>query len=516
MNLSKYLWKDAQALARQLFPENHFGQYVLTRDRVMQKIKEELALQLSLRPEASQSVYISGCRGSGKSCLQVLLAKSLQAQGCEVYFFKSASGIPQGASLAFEALLEDKTKKVAVLIDEVGSNPNSELFTTLLKGEYPHVITIGSSVPRFIPAGLTVTFKSVLRMTDLVLREDDEDFQKLVQYCIGLKATTPELTQNICKFLLEQCGGHTFPSLAFIEYFFTRDDAEGFLVSKEAFRRYFCGPEFPRSRFYESVRNRCFEQLLDPEIEKATFRVLGGKGEVADISTLTRLGWWNPEACDFISRFLVNACLSCVQPGKDGVIYLDQEKSAEENTELVIVAGLAGMDDSDFKCWQHDSVVEVENGVSFNWAHKAKLKLPNAYIHFQERGRKGLVDFYLNGFADTAIEVILDATRTVNEETKEQSQDMDVHLKRFTEGKYPWKRYVLFNFAMTKDEVVLPRNETAHDKVYTFVRSKNALFRGNKEIQTPAIPRLSGGFRPGPTRSYSTVVKRVITYVRRW
>lgn len=519
MNLPKFLWKDAQPVASELFPENQFGQYVLTRERVMKKVKEAMASQLSLRPGASQSVYLSGCRGSGKTSLQMLLAKSLKAEGYEVYFFESAQDIPQGASLAFKAMLEDKTKMVAVLIDEVATNPESGLFTALLKGAYPHLVTIGSSVPRFIPSGLTASFKSVLRMTDLVLREDDDDFQKLVQYCVGLKATTRELTQIICKHLLKLCGGHTFPTLAFIEHFFTHDDAREFLVSEEAFYQYICGPDFARSPFYASVRNRCFEQLLDAETEKVAFRVLGGKEEAGDISTVTRLGWWNPEANDFISRFLVNACLSGVQPRTGGVLYLDKKKSHEENTELVIVEGLAGMDESDFKCWRHQSGVKVENGVSFNWAHKARANIPNAYLHSQERANVGVVDFYLNGFADTAIEVMLDATQTVDAKTKGQAQDIDAHLKRFEDDDYPWKRYVLFNFAMSKDRVILPRNTSAHDKVYTFVRSTNSLYRGTTLIKAPAIPKLSGGSRfvsPDQTRSYSTVAKRFMTCLRRW
>lgn len=519
VDLSKFLWKDAQPVAVELFPENHFGQYVLKRDRVVKKVKEAMASQVALRPRASQSIYLSGCRGSGKTSLQMLLARSLKAEGYEVYFFESAKDIPQGASLAFKTLLEDKTKKVAVLIDEVASNPESGLFTALLKGAYPHLVTIGSAVPRFIPTGLTAVFKSVLRMTDLMLKEEDEDFQELVQYCVGLKATTPELTQTICKYLLKHCGGHVFPTLAFIEHFFTREDVQGFLVSMEVFNRYFCGPDLARSPFYKSVRDRCFVQLLDAETEKVAFRVLGGKEEAGDISTVIRLGWWDPEAGDFISHFLVNACLSGVQPATDGVLYLDKKKTHEENTELVIVEGLSGMDDSDFKCWRHKSGVRYEDGVSFNWAHKARVKIPNALLHFQERAkdRSGAVDFYLNGFADTAIEVMLDATQTLNPETKGQSQDIDMHRQRFL-ANYNWKRFVLFNFAMSNDKVILPRDSTVHNRVYTFVRSTNTLYRGMEPIKTPAIPYLSGGSRPindGQTRSFSTVVKRFMSSVRR-
>lgn len=112
----------------------------------------------------AQSVYLSGCRGSGKTCLQHLLAKSFQEDGYEVYFFRSAEEIPQGASMAFDALLEDNSKKVAVLIDEVGSNPNSGLYTTLLKSINPNLVTIGSAVPTpFRMGSTTAQFRNMFK-----------------------------------------------------------------------------------------------------------------------------------------------------------------------------------------------------------------------------------------------------------------------------------------------------------------------------------------------------------------
>jgi hypothetical protein len=126
-----------------------------------------------------------------------------------------------------------------------------------------------------------------------------------------------------------------------------------------------------------------------------------------------------------------------------------------------------------------------------------------------------VVDFYLNGFADTAIEIMLDATQTVDSNTKGQSQDIDAHLQRFLDKKYSWKRYVLLNFAMTTDKLVLPRDTSAHEKVYTFVRSTNTLYRGNKVIKSPAIHRLNGGSRPiisdRQNRGFSTYVRAKCT-----
>ena len=74
---------------------------------------------------------------------------------------------------------------------------------------------------------------------------------------------------------------------------------------------------------------------------------------------------------------------------------------------------------------------------------------------------------------------------------RQSTRDIDAHVKRCDDGDYRWKRYVLFNFAMSKDEVILPRKTSAHDKVYTFVRSSNTLYRGLKPIKTPVSTALN-------------------------
>ena len=58
-------------------------------------------------------------------------------------------------------------------------------------------------------------------------------------------------------------------------------------------------------------------------------------------------------------------------------------------------------------------------------------------------------------------------------------------------GRYPFERYVIFNFAMKGSAPVLPRSEEHHDKVYTYLHDTNSLYRGNKCIKAPAVKRLS-------------------------
>lgn len=175
--LDRYLWKEAPPVANALFPKNQFGQYVLSRKRLLKKLQEEMASQLQHASELSPSIYLSGCHGSGKTSLLHLFARWLKKKGYEVYFFETAACIPQGIRVALESLLEGKTKKVAVLIDDVNSNPDSDILLPLLHGQYPHLVTIGAGVPR---RQYSASFNSSWSMADIVLKEEDKDFKKLV------------------------------------------------------------------------------------------------------------------------------------------------------------------------------------------------------------------------------------------------------------------------------------------------------------------------------------------------
>jgi len=68
-----------------------------------------------------------------------------------------------------------------------------------------------------------------------------------------------------------------------------------------------------------------------------------------------------------------------------------------------------------------------------------------------------------------------------------RTTDIDEHLERFLTGKYNWKRFAIINFAMKKNEIVLPRNSTYHENVYTYVHGMNTLYRGKVAIERPAV-----------------------------
>lgn len=411
-----------------------------------------------------------------------MLARKFQSKGYIVYYISSTNKI-QGSGLSVPL---PRDKKIAVLIDEVSTNPDSWLLTELLKGKWPRLVTIGVAVPRFNKSGSAAQFRKRLGMESLVLEADD--VKQLVQYWKDLNATTPEMIECICSHLLKYCGGHIYPTVRFMEYFFTDEGAKKFTENKEKFYKYFGSQEFSQSPVHEMVMVRCFDEVLESETAKIADRVLRGTELSGDIETLLRIGWWNPDSQDFISLLLVNANLSRISPTTSGALSLPVNRNAQQYIERIIIVGLEAMEASDFQCLQTKTGVKVEDGISFGWGGKVKANISNAFVSFQKRASagKGRVDFYISGVADCAIEVLLNAVRRKDATATFQSQDIDQPFLRFHGDKYAWSRFALLNFAMTKN-IVLPTNPAHNDKVYTYVHSTNTLYRGENAIKAPAV-----------------------------
>ena len=502
-DLSDYIWTESIAVDNSkisLFPEDSFGRYILSRDRLVKKVFEAITMIQIDSPDNAASVYVNGCHGSGKTCLLLILAEKFKNDGYTVYYFPTARRMPMNAAIMFERLLKDKSKKVAVIIDEV--IPYLDALYTLLKGAYPKLVTIGAAVPRWMESGTTCMFKVELCISELVLQKEDNDFQDLIKFCVNLKATAPDptqdnciedVTQDICIELLNHCGGHPFPTLAFIAYFFTREDTKKYIKNLSVFNTYFNSKDFEASAVYKLVARRCFDDVQHNDYLIRVHRLLLHKADIGDEMQLEQIGWWNTQTSDFISTFFLNICKPYFEvPECDNPLYLSESISAQENTELVIIAGLAGMDDSDILCDSSKFGIVVNNALSFCWAFRMQQIVPNVFMKYQHHSVSGgYVDFYINSHADTTIKVI----RNARNGSEGQAIDIDTHLNRFTSGKYHWNKFVLLNFAMTTD-LVLPRDEASHEKVYTYVRSTNILYRGNKVLKTNAMPKLSGGSKP--------------------
>lgn len=178
---------------------------------------------------------------------------------------------------------------MTVLVDEPETNPTADLFTTLLKGTYPHLVTIGSAVPLYTPSGMAAKFATRLSMSDIVLRETDDDFLVLINYWVLKCVASRKVTKMICKHVLDECSGHTYPTLKFIEYVFTGAPPE-VRESKQNFLEFFGGPKFVDEEVYKFVIERCFD-ISDTEATIAAICVLGGKQKATDAISLTTVGW---------------------------------------------------------------------------------------------------------------------------------------------------------------------------------------------------------------------------------
>ena len=283
--LSAYLWNGYSKITGIMFPLNQFGQKVLNRRRVVNRVLNSIAKQPNspVSKGMPQSIYISGCRGSGKTSLLMLLAEALTKEEYEVYFFKSAN-VSEANTQAVESLLQESNKngsgqikKIAILLDEVSPNTRSDIFVATLKGGYPNLVVIGAGLSRFYKSYYTAMFRDALRMNDIVLKENDEDFLDLIEHCNSLKVTTPKVTEIICKTILKRCGGHVFPTVAFIQHYFSDTEGKIHIKDEKDFIKHFDGPSLLQSDTYKEVVERCFDATHDEGVCKIVDRVLSGR-----------------------------------------------------------------------------------------------------------------------------------------------------------------------------------------------------------------------------------------------
>ena len=110
------------------------------------------------------------------------------------------------------------------------------------------------------------------------------------------------------------------------------------------------------------------------------------------------------------------------------------------------------------------------------------MKYSNVYMKAQiTYPNSGYADFYVNGACNCVVEFIRNATQA----------SCDIHLNRFLSGKYPWKNFIIVNFAMKGSTIVLPTNQHYHNIVFTYVHSENTLYCGNTAIKSPAVSSLA-------------------------
>jgi hypothetical protein len=501
LELDSYRFQDDLSCnkALDLVPPEGLGKLRLARSNLVQLIYDKFQEGQKFTDGQYQSVYVHGMRATGKTELSKLLAAKLKQEGFQVYLFNSAAELQRFPRL-INMLPEDCL--TAVLIDEVQSDPRSAALIGLLKIPRANIFVVGFGVPRYLNTQTTAAMFREKVSSDIFIQKDSEEMKDIISYW---KKTVNQdaAVQEICDYLCDYCGGHLYPILKFSEYAFNSNEAKGFINSLTEFTDHFLNEGFKKSEFYHKVTKRCFDDDFDHQAQKMLELVSTGKGSASDVDALLRLGWYSNATCDIQSTFLANVLLerkriNMMKTQNNGnldieapIINLDQNNSPQENLELLIVKGLENMEPSDFECASRisDNWVKAEDGMSMSWALAVKKSVGNVFLQFQCRAAQGRVDLYCNGAIKGVIENLCNASQTKKVDSKHGSQDIDEHYSRFTSKKYQWSHWAMLNFAIT-EEKVLPRDETHHSRVYTYLHKTNTLYQGNVAIKSPAVKSL--------------------------
>jgi hypothetical protein len=295
-----------------MFPMNNVGSFVLDRKRLIDKILSLIKSQRddfgSLR--TCQSVYMNGCKGMGKTINLMLLSKALKEQGYEVHYFEHAAFIPKFIYKDLESLAKNSSRRVAVITDEIAGKFDISALSTILRLPLKNLVVIGAAIPPVVEPNISGKFLSKINISDLALRETDEDFIRLVD---ALSGDDPALAKDICFHILKYCGGHVLPTLSLIEFFLSKRRKQFNTMDK--FLDYFYCSEFPKTEEFQMIKERCFV-LTGANLERVS-KVLGGVETTEDIIAVQHVGWWNSDDNCFISVLIKNLCLDSILPDSE-------------------------------------------------------------------------------------------------------------------------------------------------------------------------------------------------------
>ena len=133
-------------------------------------------------------------------------------------------------------------------------------------------------------------FKRTLEIFELVLRPDDANYLQLVDYVTKLQIVSSSVTAAICRYILDYCGGHLFPTLHFIEVFFTLPEMSSHLQSMDTFFLHFHSADFAHSEYYREVQRRCFSS--HPEEAAVHLHLVQPRGRARVLRGRGKRVWW--------------------------------------------------------------------------------------------------------------------------------------------------------------------------------------------------------------------------------
>jgi hypothetical protein len=448
------------------------------------------------------SYYWGAPFGSGKSVFLKLIGRELQKRDCDVYFVPMAEDLNLYPKDFFPQLAQEAgDKTVVLLIDEVQSNVHSGHWVRLLKIHPANLLVLGVGLfrnddlsPQFgiqFPRGRGGVQKDVFPvfLNESDLPEVKAQFAKLY----------PDLPQSIrdetCEKILKYTTGHIFPFAVIVEHLLQKNRKGSVDLD-----RYLSSKEFLDSTLFARVKNRCFGSLdlMDGDtLEKVRNYFLGKSRFGVALEKL----FSSPLMTDYIFRTLA-------PPLDVDEIALD-DSGKTPYAEQIICAGLRNMKDEEFR--------PVENAISFQWGQYVRGTYPNLFFTSHSRtiiddhsdpSAKPPIDFVFNGKLNLGIEMLLNGN----------AKSVEEHLSRF-DGKYKRSKEdgVIFHIDTMNNEPTIQlgkpyESDDAKNRVYTFLKNRNVLYRGSIEVKKGVCKNL-----PTPTtRLFSTFafshLRRVVKF----
>ena len=457
-----------------------------------------------VRSGRNKSYYYRGPRASGKSVVLNLIGKKLVELGEEVYYISHA-GFLRDLDLGPLKVADadrDRTKKIYFLVDEVHENTGDPSWGFLLKDSSLNLVVIGVGRPQL--DGRSPAFAKKYPGTYLLVKQDDlaesvvNNFAHL--YSAGAIADSDrEVAKKTLYWALNYTGGHTYPFLKLAEYLLISHPK---ICLHERWSSIVCAGTFLSSELSSSIISRSFRLAL--EVKSAAAKIFYGEVDDTAEGVLIEAGLWNESNNWFISDFFQFILFSTRKKSKlTSVDVLTVEK--------VVEIGLSSMNETHFK--PYDSlgkfINRYENSIG-NYIGWSMAAIPEIYISPQhvitesslgKKGAKPTVDFYINGELDTYIELVRDSSL------------LDDHFKRFDKGlngKYGvCDNYIILDIVLTKDAPAKVAKEYENHHL-TYVKSHNALYRGQKLIKSSVIASL-----PRTSPSYTNSRKISTSCVQR-
>ena len=425
--------------------------------------------------------------GSGKTVFLKLIGQELQDRGCVLYFVVGAE-MENFKQKYFHQLAQNAGDKTLVLlIDEVHNNVYSKHWNDLLRSGRPrNLLVLGVGIPRLAASSPHFVRKFPRENELFPMFLTSEDIPEVAAFFSKDSPHSKEVVTKLCEQVLVFTNGHFFPFVKIMEHVLSTE-IEGDL---SYISPYLSSQDFRNSESYESIKDRC---LFVSDVLGSAVNIVANTGTEGDYANLERLGIvYNGY---FISPLVTIEVFLKMKPKSIVVTELDESQGMESCTAQLICAGLSVIQESDFFDINGRSIA-VENAISMKWGSNVRHALPTVQVTCQARtmyedrkgrGAKPLIDFIFNGRLNLGVEVALNLN----------ADGIKEHLQRFDDKYKILKEHgVVLHIDTFRSRPVQLQSlgEDSSNKVYTFLTTRNELYRGSTLIRSNVSIKLKAEY----------------------